>query len=107
MPHSERFDLVFGEGSKANGTAKRHARENYDKAVKGVQEMERRMGIETRWIAGSQEWNDAAELVATRRYRCAVDTLEKLVVQRLFELTKTNMSGTGRSSPEPMDRADD
>ncbi|KAJ7831870.1 hypothetical protein B0H13DRAFT_2240523 [Mycena leptocephala] len=73
----ERFDVVFSERSKANGTVKRHTRENYDKAVHSVQEMEEKMGIED------------------RRYRGAVNKLEELVVKRLFELTKMNMSGTG------------
>ncbi|KAJ7899640.1 hypothetical protein B0H13DRAFT_2234208 [Mycena leptocephala] len=91
----ERFDVVFGEGSKANGTVRRHARENYDKAANSVQEMEGKMGIEDRWTRVSQEYKEAAELVATRRYRGAVNKLEELVVKRLFELTKTNMSGTG------------
>ncbi|KAJ7796630.1 hypothetical protein B0H13DRAFT_2245375 [Mycena leptocephala] len=91
----ERFDVVFGEGSKANGTVRRHARENYDKAANSVQEMEEKMGIEDRWTRASQEYKEAAELVATRRYRGAVNKLEELVVKRLFELTKMNMSGTG------------
>ncbi|KAJ7858418.1 hypothetical protein B0H13DRAFT_2237590 [Mycena leptocephala] len=72
-----------------------HARENYDKAVKSVQEMEEKMVIEVRWTTESQEYKEAAELVATRCYRGAVNKLEELVVKRLFELTKMNMSGTG------------
>ncbi|KAJ7893040.1 hypothetical protein B0H13DRAFT_1886533 [Mycena leptocephala] len=66
------------EQSKANGTVKRHTRENYDKAVHSVQEMEEKMGIE---IGGHG--------------RGAVNKLEELVVKWLFELTKMNMSGTG------------
>ncbi|KAJ7876438.1 hypothetical protein B0H13DRAFT_2236010 [Mycena leptocephala] len=74
---------------------RKHTRENYDKAVHSVQEMEEKMGIEDRWTRESQEYKEAAELVATRRYRGAVNKLEELVVKRLFELTKMNMSGTG------------
>jgi hypothetical protein len=95
-PTRERFDVVFSEQSKANGTVKRHTWENYDKAVHSVQEMEEKMGIEDRWMRESQEYKEAAELVATRRYRGAVNKLEELVVKRLFELTKMNMSGTGK-----------
>ncbi|KAJ7810267.1 hypothetical protein B0H13DRAFT_2243470 [Mycena leptocephala] len=90
----ERFDVVFGEGSKANGTVRRHARENYDKAANS-------MGIEDRWTRASQEYKEAAELVATRRYRGAVNKLEELVVKRLFELTKMNMSGTALQTRYP------
>ncbi|KAJ7670822.1 hypothetical protein DFH06DRAFT_981090 [Mycena polygramma] len=92
---THRFDQVFGENSKANGTTKRHARENYDKAVAQEMEMEDRLDPAERWTSDSREWQEAAELVSTRRYRLAVNRLEELVVKRLFELTKMNMSGTG------------
>ncbi|KAJ6600047.1 hypothetical protein DFH09DRAFT_902016 [Mycena vulgaris] len=92
---NEKFDIVFGEGSKENGTVKRHARENFDKAMNAVQEIERRLEVQTRWTPGSKEWEDAALLVASRRYRLSVNWLETLVVKRLFELTKMNMSQTG------------
>ncbi|KAJ7710377.1 hypothetical protein B0H17DRAFT_914823, partial [Mycena rosella] len=91
----EKFDEVFGEGSKANGVAKRHARENYDKAHNAVQEMEQTLQIETRWTADGPEWNTARLLVVTRWYRLCVNKLEELVLKRLFELTKMNMSQTG------------
>ncbi|KAJ7701088.1 hypothetical protein B0H17DRAFT_1157764 [Mycena rosella] len=91
----KKFDEVFGEGSKANGVAKRHARENYDKAHNAVQEMEEMLQIETRWTPGGEEWNAAVTLVVTRRYRLCVNKLEELVLKRLFELTKMNMSQTG------------
>jgi hypothetical protein len=65
-PTREQFDAVFGEQSKANGTVKRHTRENCDKAVHSVQEMEEKMGIEDQWMRESQEYKEAAELVTTR-----------------------------------------
>ncbi|KAJ6494103.1 hypothetical protein C8R47DRAFT_974936 [Mycena vitilis] len=92
---SHRFDAVFKEGSRVNGVVKRHVRENYDKAVNSVQDMERKMNVERRWTKESSEWKKAAELVSTRRYRQAVNKLEELVVKRLFELTKMNMCTTG------------
>ncbi|KAJ6507655.1 hypothetical protein DFH09DRAFT_942809 [Mycena vulgaris] len=82
-------------GSKENGTVKRHARENFDKAMTAVQEIERRLEVQTRWTPGSKEWQDAALLAASRRYRLSVNWLETLVVRRLFELTKMSMSQTG------------
>lgn len=60
-----------------------------------VQEMEVKLNVKERWTLETKEWKDAAELVATRRYRQAINKLEELVVKRLFELTKMNMSGTG------------
>ncbi|KAJ6567609.1 hypothetical protein DFH09DRAFT_1081056 [Mycena vulgaris] len=91
----ETFDIVFAEGSKENGTVKRHARENFDKAVNAVQEIEQRLEVQTRWTPGSKEWQDAALLAASRCYRLSVNWLETLVGRRLFELTKMNMSQTG------------
>ncbi|KAJ6482202.1 hypothetical protein C8R47DRAFT_1073766 [Mycena vitilis] len=60
------FNQVFGKNSKANGTTKRHARENYDKAVAQVQEMEDKLEPTERWTGDSKEWQEAAELVSTR-----------------------------------------
>ncbi|KAF8153707.1 hypothetical protein K438DRAFT_1474734, partial [Mycena galopus ATCC 62051] len=84
---------VIAEGSTANGTVRRHARENLDRAVETVQAMERRLSIEVRWTTEDPEWIQAAELVVKRRYRRAIDTLEGLVVKRILELTKVNQSG--------------
>ncbi|KAJ7706674.1 hypothetical protein B0H17DRAFT_918617, partial [Mycena rosella] len=81
--------------SKANGIAKRHAQENYDKVHNVVQEMEETLQIETQWTPDGEEWNTAATLVVTRWYQLCINKLEELVLKRLFELTKMNMSQTG------------
>ncbi|KAJ7933700.1 hypothetical protein B0H13DRAFT_1855943 [Mycena leptocephala] len=47
---SEKFGVVCEEGSTAHWASKRHTRENYDKALESVQEMERKMEIVTRDI---------------------------------------------------------
>ena len=49
----------------------------------------------------SPEYQDALITMNERRYRCAVDSLERLVVQRLLELTKLGMSGVGKGSLLP------
>ncbi|KAJ7500264.1 hypothetical protein B0H11DRAFT_1714916, partial [Mycena galericulata] len=46
-----------------------------------------------RWTPTSQEYKDAMVLMSERRYKVAVSDLERLVVQRLFEMTKLGMSG--------------
>ncbi|KAJ7828578.1 hypothetical protein B0H14DRAFT_3088219 [Mycena olivaceomarginata] len=83
------------EGSTANGTARWHAKENYNRAVQAVQEMEKKMDILVRWTVDDEEYENAEALVASRHYRLALNKLEELVIKRLFELTKMNMSGTG------------
>lgn len=54
--------------------------------------------IETRWLQTSKEYSDALVLMRERKYRRAIDQLERLVVQRLFEMTKLGMSGVGMRS---------
>lgn len=57
--------------------------------------MEQKMEIVTRWVPEGSEWKEGAALVLTRCYRLCINNLELLVVKRLFELTKMNMSQTG------------
>ena len=42
-----------------------------------------------------QEYQDGLVIVRGRKYRRAVDDLERLVVQRLFEMNKLGMNGIG------------
>lgn len=62
---------------------------------KSIQSIEARLNIEDRWKPGSEEYSKALEYLRHRDYYIAVDKLEGLVVQRLFELSKANASGTG------------
>jgi hypothetical protein len=57
--------------------------------------VEEALGIETRWMPDSPEYKEALVTLRERKYRRALDKLERLVVQRLFELTKIGMSGIG------------
>ncbi|KAJ7722863.1 hypothetical protein B0H14DRAFT_2642048 [Mycena olivaceomarginata] len=69
-------------------TQRRHAVEVAVKSLAAVQDLEVKLDITTRWVPGCEEWDRAAKLRA-------LDQLQGLVVARLFELTKVNMSGTG------------
>jgi hypothetical protein len=51
--------------------------------------------INARWAPTSQEYLDALVVVQERKYLRAIDDLERLVVQRLFEMTKLGQSGIG------------
>ncbi|KAF7346242.1 hypothetical protein MSAN_01851200 [Mycena sanguinolenta] len=73
----------------------RHAEEGVSRALADVEEIERQMEIKDRWTWGSKEWVAASTLVDTKRYRTCINDLEALVLKRMFELTKMNMSGTG------------
>jgi hypothetical protein len=49
--------------------------------------------IEVRWKRGGVEYTDALQHLALHRYHETLGELERLVVQRLLELTKLRMSG--------------
>lgn len=78
-------------------TKRRHALENRDKDLLVVQELELKLTVAVRWVPDCLEWKAAALMVGKRRYQRCLDDLEGLIVSRMFELTKMNMSQTGVS----------
>ncbi|KAJ6612066.1 hypothetical protein B0H10DRAFT_1952591 [Mycena sp. CBHHK59/15] len=62
-------------------------------------------GIEIRWTPESKEYKDAIVLMTERKYRAAVSELERLVVMRLFELTKIGMSGVAYKLRDQISKA--
>ena len=60
-----------------------------------LQILEEKLDVSERWTRDSAEFKKAEEYLRVRIYQRAVDKLESLVVQRLFELTKANVSQTG------------
>ncbi|KAJ7679874.1 hypothetical protein B0H14DRAFT_3681713 [Mycena olivaceomarginata] len=61
--------------------------------------------IVERWTTSSEEYQAALGLMNERKYRTALAELERLVVSRLFELTKLNMSGVGYKLREKISKA--
>ncbi|KAG6862606.1 hypothetical protein C0991_011258 [Blastosporella zonata] len=82
-------------------TRLRHARELVQRDLASVQEMELELNVVQRWTPDCEAWKAASILVARRRYQRCLDELEGLVVSRMFELTKMNMSQTGPQSTLP------
>lgn len=76
-------------------TARRKTLEKYEKDLALVHDLEAKLEITVCWTPECEEWIRAANMVAMRRYQCALDQLEGLIVARMFELTKMNMSQTG------------
>ncbi|KAF6742162.1 hypothetical protein DFP72DRAFT_994580 [Ephemerocybe angulata] len=76
-------------------TRRRVEREKVDRATQAVHALEMELDIPVRWTPKSAEWKQAKVLVTQREYRQRLDELERLVVSRMFELTKVNMSQTG------------
>jgi uncharacterized protein YbcC (UPF0753/DUF2309 family) len=69
--------------------------ETRDKDLLVVQDLERKLEIAERWTCERPEWGAAAVMVGKRRYQRCLDSLEGLIVSRMFELTKMNLSQTG------------
>ena len=57
--------------------------------------LERQLGIETRWAIESDEYWQYQHEAVLADYREVLDELEHLIVQRLLELSKLGLSGTG------------
>jgi hypothetical protein len=73
----------------------RHALELERKDMLLVHQLERQLNVTSRWTHDDKEWKDTEILVGKRRYQRSLDNLEGLIVARMFELTKMNMSQTG------------
>lgn len=96
---SQRLFIAYdpqAQGNKATSLerARRHALEKESRLIDRIQALENKQDIAVRWIPESAEWKEAASLASMHRYQKALDKLEGLVVARLFELTKMNMSRT-------------
>ncbi|KAJ7019155.1 hypothetical protein C8F04DRAFT_1276622 [Mycena alexandri] len=76
-------------------TQRRHAIEVRDKALAVVEDLEIRLDIARRWEDDGDNWIRVAKMAKNRTYQRAIDALEGLVVARMFELSKVNMSDTG------------
>ncbi len=77
-------------------TAQRNAGEKLDRAINDIHLLEECLVITTRWTPDCAEWIVTSALLKGRVYQRALDTLESLVIARLFELTKMNQSQTGQ-----------
>jgi hypothetical protein len=60
-----------------------------------VAHVEIQLTVEARWEVGGPEYNGFKMEARISKYRAALDELERLVVMRLFELSKLLLSGTG------------
>lgn len=83
-------------------TDRRLAIELRENCLKQVIDLEVSMGIEKRWDLLSPEYLETLGYLATRKYQRALEELQRLVVQRLFELHRMNVSATGEQFPQTL-----
>ncbi|KAI0043066.1 hypothetical protein FA95DRAFT_1631889 [Auriscalpium vulgare] len=88
---------VYGSPAtvKAKELERRSAHRKLLLAQNVADDLERRLAIEERWTPERPEYIAVRDYIGKRKFIRAVETLEGLVVQRLFELAKANISGTG------------
>lgn len=67
----------------------------YLKWIQHAEDFERVENIEKRWTEDDDRWIHALQHLRTRRYRRALDNLSRLLIQRLLELEKIGIGGTG------------
>ncbi|KAH8108317.1 hypothetical protein DFH11DRAFT_1517134 [Phellopilus nigrolimitatus] len=59
-----------------------------------VELKEAKLGVKMRWTENDEDWKKASRNTAMRDYQRAIDSVEGLVVQRLFEISRLNRAGT-------------
>ncbi|KAI0367348.1 hypothetical protein BV20DRAFT_1037720 [Pilatotrama ljubarskyi] len=75
-------------------TSRRYLRERVAQLMAEVNAMEVELNITTRWQPGDSQYNEVIKYISKRRYQRALGKLQCLVIQRLFELHKLNISRT-------------
>ncbi|KAJ3968613.1 hypothetical protein EV361DRAFT_805311 [Lentinula raphanica] len=72
--------------------------EKRDKVLFDLVQMEVAMGISARWEVTDQPYLETLEYINAHKYQKALERLYKLVVMRLMELHKMNLSFTGMAT---------
>lgn len=89
-----------GETKKAINKATRtvgSAHRKWQAAENLAVAMEDKLNILARWLPADPDYVAVVAASKERKYKRALDEIERLVVQRLFELTKLNLMSTGGS----------
>jgi hypothetical protein len=88
-------DAEYILGVSGKDRARCHVQEKMEKDLDHMQELEETLGIVERWTTESPKWTATVEDIKRCNYNIALNTLELLIVERIFELKKMNQSQTG------------
>ncbi|KAJ7307849.1 hypothetical protein DFH08DRAFT_719918 [Mycena albidolilacea] len=88
-------NAAYTLGTSKAELARRRGKEKVEHDLEAVQELEERLGIVDRWTTESEKWQSTVGEIKKRKYQLALNSVEHLIVQRIFELTKVNQSQTG------------
>ncbi|KAJ7810225.1 hypothetical protein B0H14DRAFT_3090839 [Mycena olivaceomarginata] len=75
--------------------ARRHAIEQRNRDIELVEDLEQKLGVETRWTSDSPQWTATDAALKKHKYLDALDEIEQIILARLFEMIKVHQSGTG------------
>ncbi|KAJ4492046.1 hypothetical protein C8J55DRAFT_533981 [Lentinula edodes] len=95
-PHSS-YSLGLSKTCKTE-TRCRFLGEKRDNVLWEILQMESQMDVQWRWTPLDSEYKAALKYMTERKYLQALENLHLLVIKRLFEMHKLNMSGTGEFS---------
>ena len=76
-------------------SARRAAMDKMMVAIDAVHDLEVKLNIKQTWTEDDPEYQDAAWYLQHRDFHHALDCVQQLVVQRLFEMSKANIAGMG------------
>ncbi|KAJ3804751.1 hypothetical protein F5876DRAFT_52960 [Lentinula aff. lateritia] len=92
-PHSS-YSSGLSETRKTE-TRRHFLGEKRDNVLWEILQMESQMDVRRRWTPLDSEYKAALKYMTERKYLQALENLHLLVIKRLFEMHKLNMSGTG------------
>ena len=77
----------------------RSAQDQLTIAIHTVADLEMHLLLQEPWAVESLQYKDTIKYIHQHQYHWALDKLEQLVVQQLFELSKVNVLGMGKLQP--------
>ncbi|KAI6012899.1 hypothetical protein BKA83DRAFT_4063727, partial [Pisolithus microcarpus] len=93
------------EGTMAINAEYASALRRYELRLNEVANFEQNHNITEHWTRDHPQYNEALEYVRQRTFIQAIEELEGLVVQRLAELSKANLAGTGYKMRKHLSKA--
>ena len=77
----------------------RSAQDQLTIAIHTVADLETCLLLQEPWTVESLQYKDTIKYIHQHQYHLALDKLEQLMVQQLFELSKANVLGMGKLQP--------
>lgn len=74
-------------------TQRRNATHTMNVAIQAVTDLELKLDVAETWTPDHPQYQETLRYMHMRRFHRALDTVQRLVCQRLLEMTKANASG--------------